>query len=332
VSAGLDVLVTEPVMARFADTLTRDGTTPHRWTFAVGSAGPTVDQVRRSDVLVCSSASPNLLAAAERLRLLHVTGAGYDKVPLDSLSPDVVVANTFHHGRSIAEHVMMVSLMLLRRVLVSERDMRAGVWKNAMVDEGMPFGGTIAGLTVGIIGFGEIGMEVARLAQAMGLRSRTVRRNPHAPLPDDLRVDWVGGEGRLEELLAASDIVVVTVPLDERTRGLVGARALAAMKPSALLVNVARGAVVDEHALHQALSDRAIAGAALDVWWRNPGDPDAPPPSHLDFTGFDNVVITPHQSGHTRNTFLGRARDVADNVDALAAGRPLRNVVRGPGS
>lgn len=329
-STVLDVLVTEPVMLRLADTLTRGGTTPHRWTFASAADGDVADRLSRADVLVCSSASRELLVDARRLRLLHVTGAGYDKIPLDALSPEVVLANTFHHGRSIAEHVLMVSLMLRRQVLPAEQLMRSGVWRNAMVDEDVPLGGTVAGLTVGLIGLGEIGTETARLAQAMGMRSRAVRRDPQAPLPADLHVDWVGGTHQLEELVAASDIVVVTVPLDDDTRGLVGGRVLAAMKPSALLVNVARGAVVDEHALHEALVERRIAGAALDVWWRNPRDPDAPPPSHLDFTRLDNVVLTPHQSGHTQETFAGRARDIADNVDALADGRPLRNVVPRP--
>jgi phosphoglycerate dehydrogenase-like enzyme len=85
--------------------------------------------------------------------------------------------------------------------------------------------------------------------------------------------------------------------------------------------------VVDEQALHDALTTGTVAGAGIDVWWRNPRDPDAPPPSHLDFTELPNVVLTPHQSGHTAEVFAGRAQDITDNVDALADGRPLRNPV-----
>ncbi|MDQ4053993.1 MAG: 2-hydroxyacid dehydrogenase, partial [Actinomycetota bacterium] len=280
-----------------------------------------------AEVLVCSSATPELLAAMPRLRLVHVSGAGYDKIPLDALPDGTLLCNTFHHGRSIAEHVLMVAMMLRRSVLRSERDMRAGVWRNVIVDTTYPFGGVLAGHCLGIVGFGEIGSSVARLGSAMGMEVRAVRRDPSAPVAPDLDLAWVGADHRLHELLAASDVVVVTVPLSDATRGLVDAAALAAMKPSAVLVNVSRGAVVDELALHSALTDGTIAGAGIDVWWRNPRDPDTPPPSQLDFTTLDNVVLTPHQSGHTEEVFAGRARDISDNVDALAEGQPLRNVV-----
>ncbi|CAN5670680.1 2-hydroxyacid dehydrogenase [soil metagenome] len=325
----MKVLVTEPIMARFADILTRDGSSPHEWTFCFDGS---VD-VTPYDVLVCSAATPALLGAMPSLRLVHVTGAGYDKIPLAALPGHVVLANTFHHGRSISEHVMMTLMIPLRGVLRSDADMRAGVWSNVIVTPDHPFGGVLGGRTLGVVGFGEIGAAVARAGSALGMAVRTVRRRPDAPLPaglDSGQVEWVGRDDQLHDLLAASDVVVVTVPLSEATRGLIDADALAAMRPTAVLVNVARGAVVDEVALHAALTAGTIAGAGIDVWWRNVRDPGAPPPSHLDFTSLPNVVLTPHQSGHTEEVFAGRARDITDNVDALVQDRPLRNVVTLP--
>jgi phosphoglycerate dehydrogenase-like enzyme len=328
--SALTVLVTEPVMSRFADVLTRRGASEHEWVFAF-TEDAELDRARqRAEVLVCSSATAELVASMPRLRLIHVTGAGYDKVPLTALPDRVAVANTFHHGRSIAEHVLMVAMMLSRKVLAAHQDMRRGVWRNAIVDQSHPFGETLEGRTLGIVGFGEIGTSVARLGAAIGMRVAAVRRDPSVPAPTDLTDVWMGSEDQLPELLAMTDILVLTVPLTDNTRGLIDAAAFAQMKESAVLINVSRGQVVDERALHEALSTHRIAGAGIDVWWRNPRDVDNPPPSHLDFTGFDNVVLTPHQSGHAEQVFSDRASDITDNVDALAAGRPLHNVVREP--
>lgn len=329
--SGLRVLVTEPIMARFASVLTRDGASKHEWTFAFGNAVGDVE-LASYDVLVCSAATPELLGPMTSLRLVHVTGAGYEKIPVAALPDGVLLANTFHHGRSIAEHVMMTSMMLLRGVLRSDADMRAGVWSNVIVTPDYPFGGVLGGRTLGVVGLGEIGAAVARAGSALGMRVRAVRRNPEAPLFAGLdagRVDWVGRDDQLPDLLTASDVVVVTVPLSDATRGLIDAEAFRAMRPTAILVNVSRGAVVDEQALHDALTTGAIAGAGIDVWWRNVRDPDAPPPSHLDFTTLPNVLLTPHQSGHTEEVFAGRAGDITDNVDALAAGIELVNLVVG---
>ncbi|MFE9912728.1 2-hydroxyacid dehydrogenase [Streptomyces clavifer] len=261
---------------------------------------------------------------AARLRLVHVVGAGYDGIPLDALHPGVTVATTHHHGRSIAEHVLMSVLMLSRDVLTADRALRTGRWRNVAVEPGLPFGTALGGRRVGIIGFGETGTEVARLCQALGLGVRAVRRDPTAPVPADLRPDWIGGNDRLPDLLAESDIVVVTVPLSAATRGLIGPAELRAMGAGAVLVNVARGPVVQEEALYEALRSGAIGGAALDVWWAGPPDP----PSRLPFHELPNVLMTPHNSGHTTDTFAARALEIADNIGRLQRGEPLVNVVR----
>ncbi|MFS8200170.1 2-hydroxyacid dehydrogenase [Streptomyces sp. CWNU-52B] len=313
------------ILSRFHEPLKARAQGRHTWLESFDwDAARISEAVADAEVFVGSQLSAEDARRAGRLRLVHVVGAGYDGIPLDALGPQVSVTTTHHHGRSIAEHVLMSVMMLSRDVLGADRALRAGQWRNVAVDPELPFGTTLQGRRVGIIGFGETGTEVARLCQAVGLRVRAVRRDPSAPVPDDLRTDWIGGDDRLPELLAESDVVVVTVPLGPATRGLIGPAELAAMGPGALLVNVARGPVVQEEALYEALDSGVIAGAALDVWWSGP--PQAP--SRLPFHTLPNVLMTPHHSGHTTDTFAARAAEIADNINRLEQGRPLANVVR----
>ena len=323
---SLRIVVTDPIISRFEDLLKHDGGA-HHWDMAAAwTPDRQLDALAGADVVVCSSLSPQQAAAAARLNLVHVTGAGDDKISFPGLPPGAVVANTFHHARPIAEHVLMVTLMLSRNVLAADRAVRRGSWKTIATDPDVPFHPTLAGMTMGLVGMGSIGAEVARMAGVLGMDVRAVRRNPDANIPDGVALSWVGGNHQLPELLASSDVVVVTAPLDASTRGMIGAAELAAMKTTSLLINVARGPVVDQHALFDALQSRRIAGAGIDVWWGSPAD-GVVPPAELPFASLPNTVLTPHHSGHARITFERRAADIAANIRRLAEGRALFNVV-----
>lgn len=327
--APLNVLVTDRILSRFEAELARGDDTA-RWTIAADwSAEQVLAELPRTDVLVCSAMTPTMAAAGRNLRLVQVTGAGVDKIPLADLAPGVAVANTFHHGRPIAEHVLMVSLMLNRHVLAADAQMRAGRWLTVATDPDVAFHGVLAGRTVGLLGLGGIGQEVARLAGALGMTVQAIRRDPAGPVPEDIDLAWVGGLADLPRLMSTSDIVVVTIPLSDSTRGVVDAAALAVMRPTSILVNVARGAVVDEDALFAALTAGSIAGAGIDVWWGAPAGASAPPAAQR-FAALENVVLTPHHSGHARTTFELRAADIAANVHNLEQSRPLINLVRAP--
>ncbi|WP_311764366.1 2-hydroxyacid dehydrogenase [Arthrobacter ipis] len=326
---SLRIVVTDPIISRFSDQLTADGGT-HYWDMAAAwTPERRLDALAGADVVVCSSLSPVEAQTASRVRLVHVTGAGYDKICFPRLAPPALVANTFHHARPIAEHVLMVTLMLSRNAAVAERALRRGEWRTIATDADVPFHPILADLTLGLVGLGSIGAEVARVAGSLGMKVRAVRRNPAASLPDGVRLDWVGGDGQLHELLAASDVVVVTVPLDAGTKGMIGAAELSAMKATGLLINVARGAVVDQSALYAALKEGRIAGAGIDVWWGLPAD-GAVPPAELPFAELQNTVLTPHHSGHARITFERRADDIAANIARLARGEDLVNLVARP--
>jgi phosphoglycerate dehydrogenase-like enzyme len=320
------IVLSEPLMYDYLPDLERATGHRHEWRIV---AKVDSDVLAETDILVGGSLPAELAAEARRLRLVQAPGAGYENIALSALPPGVVVANTFHHGRSMAEYVVMVTLALTRRLYVSDGALRAGRWLSPVYVKGYDRPDTLRGKTAGIIGLGEIGSEVARLFAAFDMTCVGIRRNVAKPLPSGVDLAWTGGTDQLGKLLAEADVVVVTVPLSEETRGLVGAEELRQMKPDALLVNVARGPVVDEEALYAALAERRIGGAALDVWWQYPDAGGVSPPGGAAFGDLDNVVVTPHVSGVTTETFAGRVEEIAANINRLEAGEPLANVLRG---
>jgi phosphoglycerate dehydrogenase-like enzyme len=314
----VNILVTDPLIAGYLDEPDWDVLTRR-------PDDEVIDRLPGTDVLVAARVTPDMAAAATKLRLLHVPGAGLDRIALDALPPAVTVCNTYHHGRSIAEHVVMVSLMLARRALLTDRMLRQGTWVSVAVDPDERMGATLAGRTVGVIGLGEIGQAVVRALTGLGMHARAVRRNPVTP--PGLAVEVADMDG-LDDLLSTSDIVVLTVPLTDDTLGMIDTRRLALMRRDAVLVNVARGQLVDENALFDALSGGHIGGAALDVWWGHPKDGPGAKGYTRPFELLDNVVLTPHNSGHTHETFTGRAAEIKANITRLRRGEPLTNVVR----
>ncbi|MGH9839773.1 MAG: NAD(P)-dependent oxidoreductase [Blastocatellia bacterium] len=180
---------------------------------------------------------------------------------------------------------------------------------------------------------GRIGREVAKRARAFGLKVHAVRarleaatNGAHSDGSD--KPDWLGGPSQLQELVAASDYLVVSCPLNDQTRGLLDRRSLAWMKPSGRLINVARAEVIEEQALYDVLKERRIAGAALDVWYRYPENGDQRLlPAALPFHELDNVLMTPHLSAWTDAMIERRWRKIAANLDALAEGNLLQNIV-----
>jgi phosphoglycerate dehydrogenase-like enzyme len=194
---------------------------------------------------------------------------------------------------------------------------------------GGPFHGEAYGKTLGLIGYGHIASEIAQRAAAFGMRIIATARTPR-PAPPPLV--WLGtSDADLDRLLTESDYVVVTCVLSDETRGMLDAAKLAKMKNSAVLINVARGKIVDEQALYQALRSNGIAGAILDAWYRypfEPGNDETITPSQFPFHELDNVYMTPHCSAWTRQQLDRRWQFVAGNLDRFARGEPLQNVVR----
>lgn len=322
----MKVVLAEPLLRAYLSDLETATGNVHEWRWVEHVDADVLADV---DVLVGGELPADVAASCGRLRLVQAPGAGYEGIAMEALAPGVVVANTFHHGRSIAEHVVLVTLALTRQLRRTDNELRAGRWLSPRYDDGFTRPDTLRDKTVGVIGLGEIGSEVVRLLRAFDMRCVAVRRHAGRTAPD-LGLGWLGGVDALGRLCAEADVVVVTVPHSAETTGLVGRAEIAAMKPGALLVNVARGPVVDENALYDALVDHRIGGAALDVWWRYPDESGGGSPSTAAFQDLDNVVMTPHVSGVTTETFARRVADIAGNINRLADGIPLVNVLRGP--
>jgi len=282
--------------------------------------------VADADVLVSGSCPAAVAAAGKRLRLVHSAGAGTDGIDVQALPAGVQVANTFHHEDSIAEYVVAAAIVLRRRFLQQDAALRRGVWDSPAYDPGVPWTESLAAATVGFVGYGHNGARAWAGFRVFGARGIAVTRRGDVDATAE-GLDWTGTTDDLDPLLAAADVVVVSAPLTGETRGLIGPRQLSGMRPSAILINVGRGPVVDQEGLYVALRDGVIAGAAVDVWYDYPAGGNTGAPGAFPFDALPNVFMTPHSSGLTRQTFIGRAADIAANITRLVAGQPLRNVV-----
>jgi phosphoglycerate dehydrogenase-like enzyme len=289
-----------------------------------------MDRLRDAQVFVGGRFTAEMAAIAEKLRLVHVAGAGTDRVAFEALGADVLVANTFHHERSIAEFIMAAAIMLRRGLLKQDRALRSGVWASSVYDDTIAQPPTLSGARIGFVGFGHIGQQSWKMLSALGCEGATVtgsgRVDPGAGLA------WAGDVSRLDDLSRESDVLVVSAPLTQQTTGMIGRNQLSALGPDGVLINVGRGPLVDENALYDALLTGRIGAAAIDVWYRYPdaanGTGGLCAPSELPFAELPNVLMTPHASGVTADTFKGRSDDIAANIGRLLRNEPLCNVVQ----
>ena len=279
------------------------------------------------DVLVTLAFTREMAAAAGRLKLVQVPGAGLDRIDRAALGSSTALANVYGHEVGIAEYALGAMLALTREFGRLGAALRRGIWESqwAVGVAAPPPWPELAGKTLGILGYGHIGQALARRAAAFDMTVLAIRRSP---TPDAYAV--VRGPEALDDVLTRADYVVVTLPLTVETRGLLGARELARMKRSAILVNVARAEIVGEDALYRALAEGRLAGAALDVWYRYPRTAEPTPPSRQPFHELSNVLMTPHVSGWTAGMLEARATLIAGNIERIARGERPQNLIARP--
>ena len=257
-----------------------------------------------------------VIAKADRLKIIGRAGVGLDNVDADAATKRGIIVMNVPAGNTIstAEHTLSMLLALARRIPQADAHMRQGLWERAKF-----IGTELFGKTLGIIGLGKIGTEVAKRAQAFGMRVIAFDPFLSTERAQQLEVQMTD----LKTICAEADFITVHTPLTSETRHLIGAKAIAAMKRGVRLLNCARGGIIDEAALHQALLSGQVAGAALDVYEQEP------PKDHPLFK-LDQVVVTPHLGASTQEAQLNVAIEVAKQVADALLGRGIRNAVNMP--
>jgi phosphoglycerate dehydrogenase-like enzyme len=328
--SALNVLVTMPFGEPLLERLRRVSPALH-----VTRGDARTADYSRADV-VYAGMPPRALAQAPNLQWVQLHMAGVDALadhPLYTQSQVALTTTSGVHAATIAEYAITVLLALAHRVPRMVEWKGRGGWPPDAQRWPLFVPSEVRGATLGIVGYGSIGRELARIARtAFAMTVLACKRDPSRRQdagyalpgtgdPEGLFPDaWLSPK-ELPELLARSDVVVLCAPLTAETRGLIGARELAAMRPSAYLINVGRGASVDEAALAQALADKRIAGAAVDVFGQEP-----PPAGHPLYAAED-VIVSPHVSGFLP-TYDERCTDLfAENLRRYLAGTPLLNLV-----
>jgi phosphoglycerate dehydrogenase-like enzyme len=263
---------------------------------------------------VPASVLDHVVSRAPKLRWIHSASAGVDRISTPAVRQRALTVTNARgvFSRPIAEYVVMMSLAIARRLPHLLELQRERTWQPLR-------GRELSELTVGIVGYGSIGVEVARLLAPFGCRIIATRRHPERGAGDE-GVELMALD-RLDDLLAASDIVVVAAPLTDETAGLIGAEQLSRMGEDAWLINIARGRLLDELALRRALEAGWIGGAVLDVFSEEPLPPDSP------LYRTPNLVITPHTSWASDRVIERTVDLFVENLRRDAAGEPLRNVV-----
>jgi phosphoglycerate dehydrogenase-like enzyme len=273
-----------------------------------------VETVAGADVALVTSRVPMTRAVIRQsaLDVIGKLGTGLDSVDCEAAA-DHGVTVTYtpgYNALSVAEQTVCLLLATARRLTEARRLVESGGWRDEFT-----LGSRVAGSTVGIVGFGNVGKRVGRLLSGFGVD--LLAHDPYVPDVDAELVDATTTS--LEDLLARSDAVVLTTELTAETRGLVGERELSRMSSSAILVNTARGPVVDESALIDAIRSGTIAGAGLDVFATEPLDPDSP------LLALDSVVVTPHTAAVTTEARTATIDRLATNVRTLADGESLHD-------
>ena len=252
-----------------------------------------------------------------RARLLQFVTAGVDYIPLRQLPADLpIAANGGAYAEPMAEHAVAMMFAAAKRLIVEHKKLERGEFDQFRPNR------MLAGAVCGILGLGGVGVATARRMQALGLKVHAINRRGVA----DVAVDWIGKADQLDQLLAAADVLVVVVPLLQNTDCLIGARELALMKPDAILINLARGEIIDEAALYRHLQANPAFVACIDAWWIEPVRHNRFAMDHP-FLELPNVIASPHNSASVKGARPMAYQQAAANCRRVLEGKPAHHLI-----
>ncbi len=279
------------------------------------------NHLQDAEIVIAWSLRPEQFKAARKLRWIHSPAAAVHQLIFPELvNSDVILTNSSQvHGPVVAEHVTALLFALAKRLPDAVRFQQKHTWGQEPMWRGRPRPRELAGATVGLVGIGSIGRGVAKRASALGMRVVATREHPEKGSPEN--VEQVFPTSQIDALLCQSDYVILAAPLTSTTRNLMNAARFEKMKAEACLINVSRGPLVDQDALAQALREKKIGGAALDVFDQEPL------PSDSQLWDLENLLITPHTAAMTEKLWERHYKLIAENLRRYLSHKPLQAVV-----
>ncbi|MFK7857911.1 MAG: 2-hydroxyacid dehydrogenase [Granulosicoccus sp.] len=287
-------------------------------------------KISEADVLFGGMINEAVLSQGQHLKLIQIPWTGVDNLNFDMLAKfSTPISNSHSNADIVAEHTIAMLLGIARKLPYHDRQMRDNQWNRLSKDGNKvsPFSSSIVGKRILYVGFGAIAQACSRLLAGFGMQTAVVNTSGNAPAGYSAPVD-VFSSSDIARAVVDQDIVVIALPLTEDSRSLIDQTVFEAMSSDALLVNVSRGAIVDEKALFDALNEERIAGAAIDTWYQAPNAErsELPPSDNYDFASLDNLLMSPHRAGYAIGGFP-HLDDAIVNLNNLVEGRALINVI-----
>ena len=279
------------------------------------------------EVVIGGSFSKEDLDQAKKLKLFQIPFTGVDQLDLSLYKDrkDIFICNVHTNRTAVAEHAFALMLALAKNIVTNDRDLRLGRWHGFSSQEPTI---QLQGKSLGIIGLGSIGWEIAKIGYALGMKIFALKREiKEKDLEKKKILEFLGANKDLEKVIKESDFIIITVPLTQKTKGLIGKKELKLMQGK-YLVNISRGAIIDEEALFKSLEEHYLSGAAIDTWYQYPTNEQKEIlPSQYNFHKLENVVMSPHTAGYSDRALEENIKSVFDNMVRIYYGEEPENQI-----